>query len=124
MVYYGKYFQTKVLTSGQCKGGKKSKYRITVAFTINAAGKSEVKLFAIWKSDNPHCFQGVKKDLPVEFYSQPKAWMTSKVNWKVRMKGRSVLYTAGCHLFVYCWVFLYSKIKVVFLPANVCFPTA
>ena len=45
----------------QCKGGKKSKQRITVAFIVNAAGKSEVKPIVIWKSENPRWFKGVKE---------------------------------------------------------------
>ena len=45
----------------QCKGGKKSKQRVTVAFMVNAKGKSETKPIVIWKSENPRCFKGIKK---------------------------------------------------------------
>ena len=110
----------------QCKGGKKSKQRITVAFTVNGAGKSEIKPIVIWKSNNPCCFKGVKKtDLPVEYYSQPKAWMTgdilqkvlSTVNKQLNQRGRSVLLfldNAGCHP----PHMNFSNIKIVFLPPN------
>ena len=36
----------------QCKGGKKSKQRVTIAFFVSAAGKKEKPIF-IWKSDSP-----------------------------------------------------------------------
>ena len=110
----------------QCKGGKKSKQRITVAFTVNGAGKSEIKPIVIWKSNNPRCFKGVKKtDLPVEYYSQPKAWMTgyilqkvlSTVNKQLSQRGRSVLLfldNVGCHP----PHMNFSNIKIVFLPPN------
>ena len=110
----------------QCKGGKKSKQRITVAFTVNGAGKSEIKPIVIWKSNNPRCFKGVKKtDLPVEYYSQPKAWMTgyilqkvlSTVNKQFSQRGRSVLLfldNVGCHP----PHMNFSNIKIVFLPPN------
>ena len=46
-----------------------------MAFTVTAAGTKE-KRVVIWKSENPHCFQGVDKSLlPVEYLSQKKAWM-------------------------------------------------
>ena len=41
----------------ECKGGKKSKQRFTIAFIVNAAGKSESKPIIIWKSENPRCFK-------------------------------------------------------------------
>ena len=63
----------------QCKGGKKFKLQVTVALIVNAAGEKEKPVF-IWKSENPHCFKHVKKDqLPVDYYSQSKAWITSTI---------------------------------------------
>ena len=81
----------------------------------------EVKPIVIWKSENPHCFKGVRKtDLPVEYHSQPKAWVTGdvlhKVISKVRLSGKSVLLfidNAGCH-----------PPDMGFLPANISPPTA
>ena len=92
----------------ECKGGKKRKHRFTVTFIVNAAGKSESKSIVIWKSANLRCFKGIKKsDLPVEYFSQPKAWMTGdilekvlcKLNKELRSKDRFVLFmdNAGCH---------------------------
>ena len=106
---------------------KKSKHRFTVTFIVNAAGKSESKPIVIWKSANPRCFKGIKKsDLPVEYFSQPKAWMTGdileivlcKLNKQLRSKDRYVLFmdNAGCHPPNITEKF--SNIKVVFLPPN------
>ena len=60
----------------ECKGGKKSKLRVTIAFIVNAAGGSESPPIVIWKSKNPRCFKGLKKEsFPVVYYSQAKSWM-------------------------------------------------
>ena len=47
---------------------------ITVTFIVNAVGKSEDKPIIIWKSEHPRCYKGINKsELPVEYFSQPKA---------------------------------------------------
>ena len=47
-----------------------------MAFIMNAAGGKEGKL----KSKNPQCFKWFNKSLlPVEYFSQSKSWMTSKI---------------------------------------------
>ena len=57
----------------QCRGGKKSKQRFTVAFFVTASGKKE-KTIVIWKSANPRCLKRFDKAvLPVDYYSQKKA---------------------------------------------------
>ena len=111
-----------------CKGGKQSKQRITVTFIVNAAGASEAKPIVIWKSDKPRCFKKVNKSqLPVQYFSQKKAWMTgdildqvlSKIDRSLRVNGRSVLLlmdNAGCHPDELQRK--YTNIKIVYLPAN------
>ena len=84
----------------ECKGGKRSKQCLTVTFIVNGAGKSESKPIVIWRSENPRCFKGIKKsELPVEYYSQAKAWMSgdilhkilSNIDKKLKSEGRSVI---------------------------------
>lgn len=112
----------------ECKCGKKSKHRVTIAFFVNAAGESESLPVVIWKSQNPRCFKGVKKEsLPICYYSQPKSWMTGDIlhdilrslNCKLKAKGRSILLfmdNAGCH--PSDLADKYSNIRVLFLPPN------
>ena len=111
-----------------CKGGKKSKQRVTVAIFINASGEKEFKPAVIWKSENPRCFKGVdKSNLPVQYYSQAQFWMTSeimhillkKLSSKIKAQGRSILLlmdNAGCH--PQDLLEKYSNITVIFLPPN------
>ena len=62
-----------------CHGGKKSKQRMTVTFLVNAAGGKETAI-VIWKSAKPRCFKSIDvHNLPVTYYSQPKAWMTADI---------------------------------------------
>lgn len=111
-----------------CKGGEKSKQQITVAFFVNGVGEKEYKPIVIWKSEKPHCFKRVDKtQLPVQYHSQPKAWITAsimhsvltKLNNKMRAQSCSILLimdNAGCH--PEDLAEKYSNIRVIFLPAN------
>ena len=68
----------------ECKGGKKSKIRLTILFIVNALGESESIPIVIGKSENPRCFKGIKKtELPVHYYHQKKAWMTAEILDKI-----------------------------------------
>ena len=113
--------------SKSCKGGKKSKQRITVAFFVSASGHKE-KPVVIWKSENPRCMQRFNKSsLPVSYYSQAKAWMTGeilediliKLNRHLSSSNHNILLlmdNAGCHPENLSGKF--SNIKICFLPPN------
>ena len=111
----------------QCKCGKKSKQRITVAFIVTATGKKETPV-VIWKSKKPRCFGKMHKSaLPVKYFDQKKALMTGEILATVLMElnkqlfasNRSILLimdNAGCHpdnLKV-----KFTNIRVIFLPPN------
>ena len=110
----------------QCKGGKRAKQRVTIALIANAEGEKEAAV--IWKSESPRCFKGIDKSkLPVQYFSQPKAWMTgnildrvlSKFDRQLKSKGRSIallMNNAGCHPPE--MKDKYSNIKIIFLPPN------
>ena len=107
------------------KGGKQSKQQITVTFVVNAAGASESKPIVIWKSDEPRCFKKVNKSqLPVQYFSQKKAWMTGGILDQVLSKSMELFEwsfssfvngNAGCHPELQR---KYTNIKIVYLPAN------
>ena len=92
----------------KCKGGKHAKQRFTIALLVNAAGGKE-KPFVIWTSEKHKCFKSINKNsLPVKYFHQSKAWMTSEIfesilstwNQCLRAKSRSVLLlvdNAACH---------------------------
>lgn len=61
-----------------CHGGKKNKERITAMVCANMSGTDKLPLLVIGRASNPRCFKHVKS-LPVEYYSNKKAWMTSEI---------------------------------------------
>ena len=86
----------------ECRGGKRSKQQFTVTFIHNGASKSETKPIIIRKSEKPtcRCFKGNNKsELPVEYFSHPKAWMSgeilhkiiSKIDARLKSNGQSVI---------------------------------
>lgn len=113
-----------------CKGGKKPKHRLTIAFFVNSLGVKEFKPVVIWKSENPRCFKGVDKSkLPVLYYHQKKAWMTGdimhtvlqKLNNAMKKESRSIILFidgAGCHPPDLSEPGKFSNIKIIFLPPN------
>jgi len=57
-------------------GGKKSKDRITLVFTVSASGKKE-QVWCIGKSKNPRCFKKInRKLLRIEYRYNKTKWMT------------------------------------------------
>ena len=109
----------------ECKGGKKSKERITASFCVNMEGEFE-KTFVIGKCAKPRCFQNLSvKTLPVIWEHNKKTWMTADIfrrwlndfNAKMKRKKRRVLLlldNAPSHP----KDIVLSNVKTVFLPAN------
>ena len=109
----------------ECKGGKRSKERITVMLCVNMEGQFD-KPYVIGKSAVPRCFRNLNvKHLPVTWKFNKKAWMTSKLfeewikdfNRRMRHAGRHVLLlldNAPSHPHD----LTLSNVKTVFLPAN------
>ena len=107
--------------------GEKAKQRVTVALIANASGGKEAAI-VVWKSVKPRCFKGINTtSLPVQYYSQPKAWMTrdilesvlSKLNRRLNVKGRKIallMDNAGCH--PEDLKDRFSNIRIIFLPPN------
>ncbi|KAI6651873.1 Tigger transposable element-derived protein 4-like [Oopsacas minuta] len=60
-----------------CKGGKRSKERLTVLVAASALGE-RFPLLVIGKSKRPHCFRGVL-NLPVEYDANRTTRMTSEI---------------------------------------------
>lgn len=61
-------------------GYKRSKERVTILACSNATANMKMKLAMIGKSKNPRAFKNVSKNaLPVKYYSQKNAWMSSDI---------------------------------------------
>uniref|UniRef100_A0A1X7V775 HTH CENPB-type domain-containing protein n=1 Tax=Amphimedon queenslandica TaxID=400682 RepID=A0A1X7V775_AMPQE len=113
----------------ECRGGKKSKDRITVAFFANSAGGKEAPI-VIGKHAKPRCFKGlnnIKQPAGIPYYSNQKAWMNtdimnnvlSTLNQKLGKQKRNILLlldNVSSHDPALKNKF--SNIKVVFLPKN------
>ncbi|XP_068204416.1 tigger transposable element-derived protein 4-like isoform X1 [Palaemon carinicauda] len=67
--------KTATFKGDRCAGGSKSKHRITVLLCTNMTGTEKFPLLVIGKHPKPKCFKNVKS-LPVQYLSNPKAWMT------------------------------------------------
>ena len=73
----------------KCKGGKKSKEQLTVAFFISATGERRTTV-VIGKYANPRCLKNINNDdLPCQYLNQQKAWMTSDILYKLLGKLNS-----------------------------------
>lgn len=111
----------------KCKGGKRSKERLTIAFFVSATGERR-KSVVIGKYANPRCLKNINKDdLPCQYLNQQKAWMTSDIlhkllsqlNSSFKAQNRSILLfidSAGCH--PYDLKGRYSNIKLVFFSSK------
>ena len=100
---------------------------MTVAFIVNAARGKKTPI-VIGASENPRCFKGLYKTLlPVKYFSQKKAWMSSEIldkiltsiNRKLSSQSRTVLLLMDnlvCHHEQFNNK--YSNVKIIFLPPN------
>ena len=108
----------------QAKGGKKAKERVSV-LACSATGE-KLKPLVIGRSAKPRCFKELvsRACLPVDYSSNRRAWMTSKLfeewldklNQSMQQKGRSILLlvdNCSAHPDVHR-----SNVKLVFLPPN------
>jgi len=59
-------------------GCKKQMQRLTILLVCNMTGTDKRRPLIIGKSKNPRCFRGVKT-LPVDYYANSNAWMTSLI---------------------------------------------
>lgn len=110
--------------SSPCKGGKRSKERLTVLLCVNMIGEFE-KPMIIGKSEKPRCFKHVDlRKLPVNWQSNKRSWMTSsifevwmnKFNEKMKKEKRHILLfldNATCHPKLNL-----SNVKLLFFPPN------
>ncbi|CAF1076189.1 unnamed protein product [Brachionus calyciflorus] len=115
----------KTLASKALNGTRTSKDRFSVAVCSNADGSDKRRLVVIGKFAKPWCFGKFDPSTIVEYYSNAKAWMTSKIfniwltgfNKKMRNENREVLLlldNASSHKVEG----EYSNVKVYYLPPN------
>jgi len=99
--YFFRALPTKTLAvkNEACKGGKKSKDRITIALTCSMNGEKLPPLI-IGKSKQPRCFRNKNiNKLPCVYRSSNKAWMTNQIfndfllyiNTKMNRSNRKIL---------------------------------
>jgi hypothetical protein len=77
----------RTLATESSNGGKKSKDRVTIAFTCNADGSEKITPWLIGKFENPRCFKNINKRLMgVKYRFNSTKWMTGDLfqeflNW-------------------------------------------
>lgn len=107
-----------------CRDGKRSKERVTVLLCTNMSGTEKIKPLLIGKSTKPKCFRGIKS-LPIDYESNPKAWITSmlwnkwlkKFDEKLFMENRKIiLFIDNCTAHV--TVPNLKAITIKFLPTD------
>ncbi|XP_062127463.1 tigger transposable element-derived protein 4-like [Drosophila sulfurigaster albostrigata] len=108
----------------KCTEGKLSKERITVLVAANMSGNLKKPLLIIGKSMRPRCFQNVQY-LPVDYYSNRQAWMTSTIfmncvrHWDAELqthKKKILLLVDNCP--THPQIGDLTNITLVFLPPN------
>ena len=112
------------------KGGKNSKQRITVAFSVSTDGGKVGKPIVIWRSNKPRCFRLASvsdKLAEVSYFDDSKSWMQVEImeksldtlNHQMKKHGRKViLFLDNATVHPTSLIDMYSNIKIVFLPKN------
>lgn len=117
--------RTLALKGESCHGGKSAKERLTVLLCTNSDGSDKQVPIVIGKSAKPRCFKNVKK-LPVKYYANSKAWMTSEIFRDILhaldkffgAKGRKILlFIDNCAAHSPDTSSL-KNVKVIFYPPN------
>ena len=115
--------KTLAIKGDPCKGGKRSKERLTVLLCCNMDGSDKLKPLIIGKSENPRAFRGVR-ELPCSYKANKKAWMTSAffIQWlnafdaKMGVKNRKVvLFIDNCPAHP---IVSLRNVELVFFPPN------
>ncbi|XP_060658136.1 tigger transposable element-derived protein 4-like isoform X2 [Drosophila nasuta] len=108
----------------KCTEGKLSKERITLLVAANMSGNLKKPLLVIGKSMQPRCFQNIQY-LPVDYYSNRQAWMTSTIfmNWvrhwdaELQTQNKKILLLVdNCP--IHPQISDLTNITLVFLPPN------
>ena len=114
----------------QVRGGKKSKQLLTVAFFVNAGGEKVGQPIVIWKSKLPRCFmkfQDPSRPAKIQYFSNPKSWMTSEVMEAVLARfirklvfedRKLVLFLDNVTYHPEFMIGQFSQIKIILLPKN------
>lgn len=112
------------LKGQNCAGGKMSKERISILLCVFADGTIE-KPLVIGKAQKPRCFKQIDTNLlPVHWYANKKAWMTTIImqDWLIKLNDRMKLQKRNILLFLdnatsHPHIEL-SNVKLIFFPAQ------
>lgn len=89
---------SQTLATRAIAGRKKDKARISIGLCCNLTGTEKLEPIVVNRAAKPRCFRGVNiNDIPIKYFSNTKAWMTTKVflEWvraiNLKMHGRKIL---------------------------------
>ena len=113
------------IRSEECKGGKKSKKRLTAALCCSMIGEFE-KTLVIGRCEKPRCFKNISVNaLPVTWKFNKKAWMDTSIfsEWLKDFDRRMQRQKRNILLFIdnapgHPKDTKTTNIKVVYLPKN------